>query len=146
MDSKSILQQKVLALALDFTARDIRYTSSRSGDGRWDAKVTIRGCSFNSLRSMDRKGSAGKMAAQEALNNWDAIESHLRANASACYSDDGEWSDGGPPGSKRAELRRLYEELGKHTYETHRLLRAIDSIQKGDDDTVVRPSYGLRPK
>ncbi len=67
MDSKSILQQRVLGLRRGYTAKNIRYNSSHAKHGQWKASLSISFLDFPTTDSFNSKRQAETEAAQACL-------------------------------------------------------------------------------
>lgn len=78
MDAKSKLQQKVLALRRGYTARDIKYASTRTKDDTWRATVRISHLKFPITSPFYNKRSAETAAAQNILNSWPKVSKTLK--------------------------------------------------------------------
>ena len=88
MDAKSKLQQKVLALRRGYTARDIKYASTRTKDDTWRATLQISHLKFPITSPFYNKRSAETAAAQNILDSWSGVSKLLkrRQKKNAKYS------------------------------------------------------------
>ena len=127
MNAKNALQEKLLGLGRGLTASHIQYSAWPCQDGGWVAKVSI--CGHWEFRSNDpagRKGDAEKLAAGVALKSWKELAKAVGQPRKGRSSDVTEEI---LQERYALELEDLYRELGRSTYETHRLLRKIDELQ-----------------
>ena len=156
--SKSALQKKVLGLDLGLTAKDIVFHTWPAVGGGWLARVHVGGHMFRSKDSAGRKRAAEQLAAKAALDHWSSIKSFFMLGDSVrdlpIREDDGPflprligrgddplseeeeeydpWYDDHARDDDGEELEKLYLELGRHTYEQHRLLAEIDRLRAAE--------------
>ncbi len=117
MDAKSKLQQKVLALRRGYTARDIKYASTRTKDDTWRATVQISHLKFPITSPFYNKRSAETAAAQNILNSWSGVSKILkrRQKKNAKYSfpeeEEEEEEESGLSQEDYIELGKLTEKM-----------------------------------
>ena len=119
MDAKSKLQQKVLALRRGYTARDIKYASTRTTDDTWRATVQISHLKFPITSPFYNKRSAETAAAQNILDSWRGVSKLLKRrqkkNAKYSFREEKEEPEEEEEEEESGLSQEDYIELGKLT-------------------------------